>query len=93
MIAIFSLDPLPNLTVTEKNEIMINSSQPGTDYRDYVLSINLPGFVERAINENENFLDLEYLDQMKVLEKYLDETAKKETAVIPLVNNKGIQVA
>jgi hypothetical protein len=93
MIATFSLDPLPNLTVTEKNEIMVNSAQPGTDYRDYVLSINLPGFIERAINEDEGFLDQSYIDQMKVLDKYVEEIAAKESKVIPIVNNQGVKVA
>lgn len=87
---IFELDPLPSLTSVEKNELMLNSSFSGTDYESYVLSVNIYPFVERAINENKDFLDMDYAAKMGILEAYISEiTAKKNANIIPMFNSLG----
>lgn len=87
---IFELDPLPSLSSLEKNELMLNSSFSGTDYESYVLSVNIYPFVERAINENKDFLILDYAAKMSILESFVSEiTAKKTANIVPIFNSIG----
>jgi hypothetical protein len=67
------LDPLPHLPQSEKNEVILNASAPGTSYAKYVISSNIDSFITRALQENEKFADLPYMEQVGVLEKFADE--------------------
>lgn len=84
----YELDPLPNLTIDEKMTVL---SSNGCSQDDFVLSCKLSGFVVRAMEENEDFLDLEYAEQMVILQKYVDEVAMAKAAgIVGLVGADGM---
>lgn len=80
---IYELDPLPNKTEDEKMTVLSNK---GTTESKYILSANLPSFINRAMSENDKFLDLKYSEKMDVLDKYIQEIiADNKKNVIPIV--------
>lgn len=84
----YELDPLPNLTIDEKMTVLASN---GCTQEDFVLSCKLSGFVVRAMEENESFLELEYAEQMAVLKKYVEEVSKAKAAgVVGLVDANGM---
>jgi hypothetical protein len=89
MKVISKLDPLPNYTPTEKNDLMINAAVAGAKYEDYFLSINIHALVERAINEEDDFLDLDYEEQVFILEGYVKDKLFKGSSNVPIVNEDG----
>lgn len=83
---IYELDPLPNKTDDEKMSIL---SSKGTTDAKYILSCNLSGFVNRAIHENESFLDLKYVEKMEILSKYVQEIIdENKKAIVPIMPPK-----
>jgi hypothetical protein len=76
-----SIDPLPNKTEDEK---MIILSNQGVTREGYILSVNLGGFLNRAINENDEFLYLSNADQRKKMDEYVQEViTKQRDSIIP----------
>lgn len=75
------LDPLPNKTDDEK---MTAYSSKAITLKAYILSENLPAFVERAIFENKDFLNKNYAQKMEILEKYVEEVESSTPAPTPL---------
>lgn len=83
---ISELDPLPHKNEEEKMVILSNR---GTTEAKYILSSNLSAFINRAISENDKFLDLNYAEKMGVLDKYVEEITKdNKKNIIPLVDPK-----
>lgn len=81
--AINQLDPLPMKTDDEKMTIKSNG---GTTEFKYVLSCNLPAFIQRAMAENEGFLDYAYSDKMEILTTYTEEVIEdNKKDVVPEV--------
>lgn len=76
------IDPLPGLDGDEKMTILSNK---GTTLENYVLSSNLTSFINRAIAENKNFLEMEYKQQSEILKGYAKEvTDSQKEAIIPI---------
>lgn len=62
-----SLDPLPNISEDEK---MSRLSNKGITMVAYVISSNIQAFVQRALQENKGFVDMEQAAQLEIMEKY-----------------------
>jgi hypothetical protein len=81
------LDPLPNLSVDEKMTVLANR---GCSQEEYILSSKLSYFINRAVNENKDFLTMPYSDKQKILDKYVAEAiAKQQSLKVPIVNSNG----
>jgi hypothetical protein len=90
MKTISELDPLPGKTVDEK---MTEISSNAISKEDYILSSNIQGFIQRAIQENDGFLDFRWIEKKKILDNYTQEVLKKTAGnVIPILPN-GSQAA
>lgn len=94
IIAIKELDPLPGLTIQEKSDALLAGI---VTKDDAVLSIYMTSFVERAVHENDKFLEKPYEEKLKILEKYVAEkttetdTAEKlkQEAMAPVIDPNG----
>lgn len=101
---ILTLDPLPNISEDDK---MSRLSNKGITLESYVISSNIQAFVQRAIDEDEGFVDMELSDQQEVMQKYAEEITQAEeksatpvdtgldnegNPVVPAVNNEQMQV-
>lgn len=73
-----TLDPLPNVTEDEKMSRLTNK---GITLEAYVISSNIQEFVQRAMQEDKGFVDLELEKQKDVLAKYANEIITKNEAV------------
>lgn len=78
---ILELDPLAGLTEDEK---MTRLSNKGITALTYIISSNIQEFVQRAIQENKNFADLDTQKQKDIIAAY---AAEVETSL-----NKGKQI-
>lgn len=87
LMLILSLDPLPNISEDDK---MSRLSNKGITLETYVISSNIQSFVQRAIEENEGFVDLELSEQKKVLSKYAQEIITVNKPVNVEVSETGI---
>lgn len=78
----FKLDPLAAKTEDEKLAIKQGG---GCKEIDYIISCNIGFYIKRALNENEDFFDLDLMEQKKVLEGYANEviSANKLKPVTP----------
>lgn len=65
-----TLDPLPNITEDEKMSRLTNK---GITLETYVISSNIQEFVQRAMDEDEKFVELELEKQKELLAKYAQE--------------------
>ncbi|MES2731715.1 MAG: zinc finger-like domain-containing protein [Bacteroidota bacterium] len=87
----YELDPLPNLTVDEKMTVL---SSNGCSQEDFVLSVKISGFINRAMEENEDFLTLDYKAQMDILKGYIKEmNDAKAAALLELVDANGMPLS
>lgn len=88
LVLILTLDPLPNITEDEKMSRLTNR---GITLEAYVISSNIQAFVQRAIEENEKFIDLELDEQQKVLAKYAQEVmSENEPEILPNARDAGL---
>jgi len=81
---VYKLDPL--YSITEDDKIM-RLSNKGITESDYIISSNIQKFVRKALTENENFDELEYSEQVKIMNEYAKEvmnTNSNEQALLPL---------
>lgn len=78
LVLILKLDPLPNITEDDK---MSRLSNKGITLETYVISSNIQEFVQRAIEEDQKFVDLELEKQREVLKKYAKEIIDANEAV------------
>lgn len=83
----FMLDPLPNRPEDEKMSALSNK---GCTLEDYVISTKLSDFINRAINENPDFLDMNYAEKNKIIKGYATaQISQVNSSVIPLVGADG----
>lgn len=64
------LDPFSNVAEDDK---MVRLSNKGIAQEDYVISSNIYQFVQRALEENKEFYDMELVEQKKVMQTYAQE--------------------
>lgn len=76
LVSVLTLDPLSNITEEDK---ALRLSNKGITLDDYILSSNIVQFVERAVNEDDNFLTLDPIKQREVLLKYVEEVKDKSS--------------
>lgn len=87
LVLILSLDPLPNITEDEK---MSRLSNKGITLETYVISSNIQEFIQRATDNDDNFVSLEIEEQKKVLGKYAQEVIKSTESIDLSQSNTGI---
>lgn len=74
---ILSLDPLSNVPEDDK---MTRLSNKGITQETYVISSNIQEFVQRAIEQNEGFADMEPVKQKEIIAKYATEQIDAQNA-------------
>lgn len=81
LLLILELDPLPNVSEDEKMSRLTNK---GITLESYVISSNIQAFVQRAIQEEKGFVDMELEKKKELLEKYaLEIITENEPKVLP----------
>lgn len=70
LVLILTLDPLQGVSEDEKMSRLTNK---GITLETYVISSNIQEFVQRAMDEDENFVELELEKQKELLGKYAKE--------------------
>lgn len=81
LLLILELDPLPNVTEDEKMSRLTNK---GITLQSYVISSNIQSFIQRAIQEEKGFVEMDLEKKKEILEKYADEIiAENEPKVLP----------
>lgn len=78
-----SLDPLAGISEDDK---MTRLSNKGINMESYVISCNLQEFIQRAENENQDFLQLPTVKQQEIIKQYATELTDSQSA-----NNSIIQ--
>lgn len=74
---VLSLDPLANITEDDK---MSRLSNKGITKLTYVISSNINEFVQRAIEENNGFPDMEPVKQKEIIAGYAETQIEEEDA-------------
>jgi hypothetical protein len=77
---ILKLDPLPNITEDDK---MSRLSNKGITLETYIISSNIQEFVQRAIEEDKKFIDLDLEKQKEVMQRYADEILNEAEVEVP----------
>lgn len=72
---ILSLDPLPNIPEDDK---MSRLSNKGITLETYIISSNIQSFVQRAIEEEKGFVDMDLQKQKEIMVKYAKEVIESE---------------
>lgn len=75
---ILSLDPLPNISEDDK---MSRLSNKGITQETYVISSNIQSFVQRAIDTEKGFVEMDLEKQKEVMEKYSKEIIDSQEEV------------
>lgn len=70
LLLILKLDPLPNITEDEKMSRLTNK---GITLESYIISSNIQEFIQRALQEEKTFVDMDLEKQKEVLSKYAKE--------------------
>lgn len=78
------LDPLPNITEDEK---MSRLSNKGILPQSYIISSNITEFVQRAMDEDKDFVSKPLKDQKAVMMKYADEVLGKLDTGKKIIDN------
>lgn len=79
---ILTLDPMPNITEDDK---MTRLSNKGVTLETYVISSNIQEFVQRAVADEKNFVDMSLDDQKGIMSTYAQEViAANETTIKPI---------
>lgn len=71
------LDPLPGISIDDKNSLIMNK---GITQKDYVLSCNIQGFVKQAFVADKKFDELDFKSQKAIIDKFADEKIKENSA-------------
>lgn len=93
LVTTLNLDPLYGFT---QDEISLGVTNGVIRKVDWTIHENLKPFMDRAIKENSNFLDMDKYLQVEVLEKYGNElVAQNKPAIDPTILdiNKNVDVA
>jgi hypothetical protein len=65
-----NVDPLPGLTI---EQISLSQMKGFITKQDAVINLNLKPFMDRAIKEKPDFLNIDKDQQLDILKKYADE--------------------
>lgn len=84
LLLILQLDPLANVTEEDKT---MRLSNKGITQEDYVLSSNIGALVKRAIEDDENFLNLDFKKQKEKIMSYVQEIITKNDEAQKLVTD------
>lgn len=87
LVLILKLDPLPNISEDDK---MSRLSNKGITLESYVISSNIQSFVQRAMEEEKGFEDLELKKQKEVMLKYAKEIIDSNESEKIEVSDAGI---
>lgn len=87
---ILELDPLPNVSEDDK---MVRLTNGGITKETYILSSNIHEFVQRAIQENKGFADMDITEQKKIIKGYATAQATAETAKAKVLQTNDLAVA
>lgn len=74
---ILSLDPLANISEDDK---MSRLSNKGITLITYVISSNINEFIQRAMEDDKGFVDMEPTEQKDIIAKYAQEQIDNENA-------------
>lgn len=72
---VLSLDPLANISEDDK---MSRLSNKGITKETYVISSNIHSFIQRAIEENKGFAEMELPKQREIILKYAEDQINAE---------------
>ena len=79
-----SLDPLPNMLETDK---VLQLQNNGITQVAYIMSCNIQTFIENAIAEDEDFVNLPLLEQKQVIEAMAQAQIDKENKAKAIVKS------
>lgn len=82
---LLQLDPLPGQTV---DDVMVNRNQYFISQQAAVIHCNLKSFVDRALNEDKEFLSKTWEQKTEVLKKFADEHIAQNK---PKLENPGFK--
>lgn len=74
---VLELDPMANVSEEDKMQRLSNK---GITLQTYIISSNINQFVQRAIEENKGFEEMETKDQKVIIAKYADEQIEASNA-------------
>jgi len=80
----FELDPLYGYSQSDKMTMLSNS---GITEKDYVISCNISQFIQRAFNEEKDFITKSFGDRKKIISAYADEIIKENSVKETLQTN------
>ena len=83
------LDPFAGLSNEEKENLMLSGT---AKKEDVILSVYIIPFIEKALRENANFLDLEADKQLEILYKYAAEKVTAPEGRVVVRDNNGMPV-
>lgn len=86
MILAKQLDPFSGMPTQEKADMILTGA---ISKEDYILSIYINTFVQRAVDEVKGFAQLDKEKQLAILYKYVSEKMPKVIEPIPIVNANG----
>ena len=72
----FELDPLYGYSQTDKMAMLSNE---GIREKDYVISCNISQFVQRAFNEEKDFITKPFSERKQIVSGYADEIIKENS--------------
>lgn len=78
---ILTLDPLPNIVEDDK---MSRLSNKGITLETYIISSNIQSFVQRAIDQEKGFVDMDLQKQKDLMVKYAQEVIESEEIEPPV---------
>lgn len=84
---VLSLDPLANISEDDK---MTRLSNKGITKLTYVISSNINEFVERAVQENKGFADMEPVKQKEIITGYAQTQIDEESAELKKIEQPDI---
>jgi hypothetical protein len=83
---ILQLDPLAGESEDTK---MSKLSNKGITQETYIISSNIQSFVQRALEENDDFTELDLMEQQEILEGYAKEQIAESKATLLPVDDTG----
>lgn len=87
LMLILTLDPLPNISEDDK---MSRLSNKGITLETYIISSNIQEFIQRAIEADPEFVELELEEQRKVLSTYAQEIITANKPVDLEMSDSGV---
>jgi len=87
LVLILTLDPLQGISEDEKMSRLTNK---GITQEAYVISSNIQEFVQRALDEEKGFVDMELEKQKEILDRYAQEVIAENEPVDVTPQDTGL---